>query len=424
MIIPTDNLYITENTTLQPGVYYLPNGLTIVEDGITLDGNGALLIGKERFGRGIRVCGRSNVTIKNLRLQEYEHGIFAQDCQNLEISGCRVTATAEVPANTVFLDVWLPAEKAYGCGIFLERVNDSQVHDNDLQHQMNGLHAYNCQRLTVRGNNASYCSGWGVHLYATCDSLFEANTADYCCRYQPRGERTGHLGADAAGFLIVYKSCRNTFRRNNARLGGDGFFLGGMTPAFEPVGCDDNLFEENDGSNSPNIAFEATFSSGNIFRGNYANHSNYGFWLGFSSHGVLENNQMISNRQAGIATENGFAFQVCDNLFQDNGHGILLWSKHVPVFDQGVPDNNTSYEWQIEENTFVGNRKAIRIAADQDHGIRALLPSGAWGLPAPLPHHHTIRNNRIENNQVSLDLVRAEHTVLEKNLMRGKQDGH
>ncbi|HNT23964.1 MAG TPA: right-handed parallel beta-helix repeat-containing protein [Anaerolineales bacterium] len=415
MITPTDDLYITEDTKLESGIYYVPNGLTILEDGITLDGNGALLVGKERFGRGIRISGRSNVTIKNLRLQEYEFGIHAQDSQNLTISNCRITATAETPANTIFLNVWLPAEKSYGGGIFLKNVSHSQVLDNDLQHQMNGLHTYHCQHLAVRSNNASYCSGWGFHLYDTCDSLFEANTADYCCRYQPHGERTGHLGADAAGFLMVYNSCRNTFRRNNARMGGDGFFVGGMTSEFEPVGCNDNLFEENDGSYSPNIAFEATFCSGNVFRGNYANASNYGFWLGFSSNGVLENNQIINNRLAGIATENGCHFEVRNNLFQNNGHGLLLWSKQVPAFAKGVPDNDTSHNWVVEGNTFHNNRKAIRIAADQDHGVRPLPPTGEWGLPAPMPHHHAIRRNRLENNQMDLDFVRIIDTITEEN---------
>jgi hypothetical protein len=65
-------------------------------------------------------------------------------------------------------------------------------------------------------------------------------------------------------------------------MGGDGFFLAGMIPAYEYAECDNNLFEDNDGSYSPNNAFEATFSQGNIFRSNLANFSSYGFWLGFS----------------------------------------------------------------------------------------------------------------------------------------------
>ena len=43
------------------------------------------------------------------------------------VSGNQITATAEVPPNTIFLDIWLPAEKAYGGAILLRNVTDSTV---------------------------------------------------------------------------------------------------------------------------------------------------------------------------------------------------------------------------------------------------------------------------------------------------------
>ena len=307
MATPSNGMIITQDTILDPGIYNLPYGIIIGADGITLDGNGAMLVGDQRNGRGITIEGRSNVTIKNTRIREYYHGIYARGCPGLTITGCQITSTAEIKANTLFLDVWRPLDLAYGGGILLADTEGARIIENDLQHQMAGVLSYNCRRLEVRLNNASYCSGWGFHLYQTCDSLYEDNCADYCCRWEPRGQRQGHMGADAAGFLIVYSSSRNIFRRNLARLGGDGFFLGGLT-GHNAVPCNDNRFEENDGSYSPNIAFEATFSSGNIYVNNYANFCNYGFWLGFSSNGVLQDNQINNNRQAGIATEMGFNF--------------------------------------------------------------------------------------------------------------------
>lgn len=431
MITPTDGMVITEDTVFAPGIYFLPNGITLAADKITLDGNGALLIGKDREGRGVTIEGREGITIKNLRLREYYHGIYAHRSRHLSITGCQITSTAEVQPNTIFLDIWRSAEEAYGGAILLWEVEESQVVENQLMHQMNGLLTYHCRRLEVRGNIANYNSGFGFHLYETSDSLFEENYADFCCRYEPRGERYGHMGADATGFLIVYRSCRNIFRRNYARMGGDGFFLAGLTPQLEPVGCDENLFEENDGSYSPNIAFEATFSRGNIFRNNFANYCNYGFWLGFSREFLLENNRMIHNRQAGIAVENGFGFKVRGNTFHSCGHGILLWCRHVPEFAEVASENDTSYEWEIEENVFIRNGKAIRIAANQDHGIRA-IPSEAEGAatsppfqpPAPRPHDHTIRKNEIQDNRVGIELVRVDRTVIEENLLFGNVEAN
>jgi parallel beta-helix repeat protein len=130
---------------------------------------------------------------------------------------------------------------------------------------------------------------------------------------------------------------------------------------------------------------------------------------------VLEDNQVNSNRRAGIATENGVGFRVSGNTFQSNSHGVLLWSKRIPAFESALLENDTSRDWLIEGNGFSGNGKAIRIAADQDHGIRPLSPTGEWGLPAPQPCRHTIRKNRLENNQVDFDFNGVEFPLLEVN---------
>jgi parallel beta-helix repeat protein len=415
MITPIDNMEIFEDTTFSPGIYYIPGGIKIKADNVIVDGNNALFVGSYRNGQGVSIEECNNVIIKNFRLMEYYHGIYANECQDLTIENCQITSTNEVTSSTIFLDIWLPPENPYGGGIYLNRVQDSQILVNDLQHQQNGLLTYYCNRLKVSKNLANYCSGFGFHLFETSDSVFDENYADFCCRYQPRGERIGHMGADATGFLIVHNSCRNTFQNNFARMGGDGFFLAGLTPNYELVGCNENLFESNDGSYSPNIAFEGTFSQGNIYRDNLANRCNYGFWLGFSSHCTIENNQINENDQAGIATENGFDFHVEGNTFKNNGHGILLWTKRIPKFESAVPENTTSYDWSIKKNDFIRNRKAIRIAADQDHGIHPLHESGKWGDPAPQPFNHSILDNKFEKNISKIEIKNAIDTIIEDN---------
>jgi parallel beta-helix repeat protein len=201
-------------------------------------------------------------------------------------------------------------------------------------------------------------------------------------------------------------------------MGGDGFFLAGLSPSGDKRGCNDNLFERNDGSHSPNIAFEATFCSGNVFRDNYADRGNYGFWLGFSWDTVLTGNRMIMNRQAGIAVENGHGFEVRGNSFQGNGHGVLLWSKYVKRFAELFPENLTSYGWVIEDNTFAAEGKGIRIATDQDHGIRP-MPPDVSGRDELRPHSHLLRKNQIRGCRVGLELHGADRTVIEENAFHG-----
>jgi parallel beta-helix repeat protein len=407
-----NGLRIEQDTRLEPQVYLLPDGITIDADNVTLDGQGATVIGTDKTGEGVRVQGRRNIVIRNLHVRNYYHGISIQKSHEIEIQNCTVTSTSELPSNTLFLDIWKPASEAYGAGVFLNEVTHANIHANDMQHQMNGVLSYHCKGLRVSNNTANYCSGFGFHLYKTCDSIFTDNYADYCCRYY-LSEAGSHMGADAAGFLIVYKSCNNIFRGNYARLGGDGFFLAGLTPDGINVGCNDNLFEENDASYSPNNAFEGVFSTGNIYRGNKANHSNYGFWLGFSSDCTITNNQMYGNRQAGIAVENGRKFKVLNNDIQNNEHGILIWTRSYE-FLKGVPHMNpTSSDWLIEGNRLVQNRKAIRIAANQNHGIRPLEEEPS-SIP---PQNHRIQNNEIRDNLIGIELEKAKDTQIARNIL-------
>ena len=406
-----NGLTIHKDTKLEPKIYLLPEGVTIDSDNVTLDGHGATIMGMEKtVSEGIRVSGRKNIIIKNLRVLNYYHGVSVKHSTGIEICNCTISLTTEIQSNTLFLDIWKPAADAYGGAIFLKEVSNAKIHDNDLQHQMNGILSYQCKELKVARNLANYCSGFGFHLFETSNSTFADNYADYCCRYYLSGS-SSHLGADAAGFLIIYKSCNNIFRRNFARLGGDGFFLAGLTPDGNDVGCNNNLFEENDASYSPNNAFEGVFSKGNIYQRNKANHSNYGFWLGFSSDCTLKDNQIYNNRQAGIAVENGTHFDVRNNDIQNNSHGILIWTRSYD-FLKTVPNmNETSRDWLIERNKLIKNKKAIRIAANQDHGVRGLHE----GESSVFPHNHIIQNNEIRNNLIGIELEKVKNTQMNQN---------
>src|ERR671919_1802888 len=108
-----DELKIIKDTRLEPKVYLLPQGIKIDSDNVTLDGQGATIMGTDKTGQGISVSGRKNVTIKNLRVLNYYHGISIKQSKGIEISNCNITSTAESPSNSLFLDIWKPAIDSY-----------------------------------------------------------------------------------------------------------------------------------------------------------------------------------------------------------------------------------------------------------------------------------------------------------------------
>lgn len=415
LVTPEDGMVITRDTVLRPGTYVLPHGIAIGADNITLDGNGALLIGDSFRGRGIWCSQHIGVTVKNCNLERYYHGIWINAGANIHLLNNRVTRTHELPAPETFLDVWLPREQAYGGGIFLSGVIDSFVLDNDVQHQQNGIMLYGCNRVEVARNNASYNSGYGILLFESSENLIEDNTADFCCRIysaDPTGPRY-HNGADAAALVIMCSSSKNVVRNNRLRSSGDGVFLGGFHKDQIKVPCNDNVFEGNDGSFSPNIAFEATFSQRNIFRNNRAENCAYGFWLGWSSETVVENNAIKGNRIAGVAIEHGHHNRIVGNTFERNGVGVQLWvngdaQRGAGLFRQFHPDCAESHETEISHNTLVHNDFAVRAWTERDAHYAG-----------PRCHHFRLTGNLIRDNRVGVQFERVRSSMISKNTIVG-----
>jgi parallel beta-helix repeat protein len=406
-IKPEDGMQITRDTMFVPGVYFLPHGIEIVADHVTLDGNGALLIGDDFQGRGVRINQRSGVTVKNLCVERYYHGLWVNAGANIHLLNNAITRTHELRGPDVFLDVWLDRSKAYGGGIFMSGVIDSFILENDVQHQQNGILLYGCNNVEVARNNASFNSGYGILLYESSQNAIDRNTADFCCRiyhYESSGEKY-HNGADAAALVMMCSSSSNAVTHNRLRSGGDGVFLGGFHKDNLKVPCNDNVFEHNDGSFSPNIAFEATFSQRNVFRDNRADNCNYGFWLGYSSATSVENNSIRGNRTAGVAIEHGHDNVIAGNTFERNREGVQLWVGARAAFAEYFPDCVESYNTTLRANTFTRHERAVHAWTERQ--ANAPLVRGL--------HHLTLSENAITDNRVGVALERVRESMVQSN---------
>lgn len=401
-VIPSDGMIITEDTEFAPGVYTLPNGVSIGADHVTVQGSGTVIISAQQEGVGIRVDGHKGITIRDLALSGYYHAIRCDNCGDLTIESIKVRDTWEIEGIDTFLYLWLPVAQVYGGAILLHGVDGGVVRRCDLQHQLNGLLLYNCDHLTVEDNNASFNSGWGVYLSRTNDSLFQNNRFDFCNRLYRRPEDGSiRAEADTAGMVLVKGSSRNRFLKNTCIGGGDGIFLCGYEHPGVNEPCNDNLFEENDCRLSPNNAIEATFSKGNIFRRNDCSRSNYGFWMGYSWDNVLEDNLVEFNRWAGIAIEHGFDFTIRNNRIRLNGDGVRLWTRGGVVVAYW-PGHETTYNFVFADNLFESNTI----------GFNAY--SGADSMDQPC-HDFVVRGNQFKDNRIGARYGRVENCTLTEN---------
>ena len=400
-VIPSDGMIITEDTEFAPGVYALPNGVSIGADNVTVQGSGTLIISAQQEGVGIRVEGRSGITIRDLALSGYYHAIRCDVCRDVTIESIKVRDTWEIEGIDTFLYLWLPIEQVYGGAILLHGVDGGVVRRCDLQHQLNGLLLYNCDHLTVEDNNASFNSGWGVYLSRTNDSLFQNNRFDFCNRLYRRPEDGSiRAEADTAGMVLVKGSSRNRFLKNTCIAGGDGIFLCGYEHPGVKEPCNDNLFEENDCRLSPNNAIESTFSKGNIFRRNDCSRSNYGFWMGYSWDNVLEENIVEFNRWAGIAVEHGFDFVLKNNRIRLNGDGVRLWTRGGVI--EHWQGHEVTYNFTLTDNLFESNTI----------GFNAYTGANTPDLSC---HDFDVRGNTFKDNRIGARYGRVENCTLSDN---------
>ncbi len=413
-VVPEDGMVIARDVTFQRGAYFLPNGITVKGDHITINGNGAVIIGADCQGVGVRVHQCSGVTVRDLAVERFYHGIHVNGSANVCVERCRVRHTHELPTPGVFLDVWLPLSQAYGGGILFSGVQDGFILNNDVQHQQNGILLYGCENVHVSGNDASYNSGAGILLYESSRNVIEHNVADFCCRIYAasRDAEQYHNGADAAALVIMCSSSHNIVRRNKLRSSGDGVFLGGFHRDQIKTPCNHNLFEDNDASYSPNIAFEATFSAHNTFRRNRADFCNYGFWLGWSRQNVVEDNHIAHNRIAGVAIEHGVGNVIRRNRFERNGEGVQLWvndpsQRGTALFTEFFPDQADSYDTEVSDNTFEHNDTAVHVWTQR----------GA-NYTAPRCHDMRILRNTIRDNRVGVHLERVRDSLVRQNFIQ------
>ena len=361
-VVPDRYTRDTFKPSRYPGLEAPASSGAVIEirtDGVTLDLSGVVLDGERNGGVGIWVHDCRDVTIANGVVIGFHYGIRAENVSSLNISDCVVTDNTN-PLEAGWLpDIETPVEEGFGGGIYLYRVRNSVVENNQAGNNFNGISLVRSDHNVVSRNHASFCGNVGIYLLKSSHNEVSNNQAEHCIRYT---DRFWCDTADSAGILVEDGSHHNRITGNSLRYSGDGFFIRGHHG--EP--SNDNFIARNDASYSPNNAFEAVFCSGNVFADNVANYSNYGFWLGYSTNSAVRGNEVRANRFDGIAIEHGQGNVIEGNRIEGNRNGIRLWSDSARQ-TPGSADNPRRH-YTISGNRIAASRKC-GISVTDDHDV-------------------------------------------------------
>lgn len=409
------------------GVIHIEGSDITVEfaDGAALRGAPAGTPWNELVGYGIRVKDAKNVTLKNISVHGFKGGVFATNADGLTVENAdlsdnfrqRLHSTPAAEAGQDWLrphhndkNEWL---RNYGAALYIEDSDGVTVRNVFVRRGQNGIVIDRVNHSKIYDNDASFLSGWGLAMWRSSDNVISRNAFDFCVRGHSEG--IYNRGQDSAGILMFEQCNRNIIAHNSCTHGGDGIFgFAGLEALGQPntidkdldykrIGCNDNLFINNDLSYAPAHGLEMTFSFGNkIVNNRFVENAICGVWGGFSQETYIAENFFDGNggmayglERGGINIEHSINNVIYENIFQNNRVAIHLWYDNpgdIPSFEWGKKNYGPLANNRVIDNTFnINNDPRPFYRNDNEKRIGLWLrDDGKTGNVKPV----LVRNNR------------------------------
>jgi parallel beta-helix repeat protein len=229
----------------------------IVSDDITLDGNGHTITGSGT-GSGVWLLTRTNVTIKNLKVENFESGIEVLWSSNITLMDNTVTTNGSSGARG---------------GIFVYYSNGCSLTDNTANSNTGyGIYLYASNENALVGNTASHNTGAGIRLWNCSGNTLTGNTADSNGVYGIRLD-------DASDNNVLTNNTTNSNSNHGIYLNGSSY----------------NTLAGNTASNSMTGINLPRGSNNNILTDNTISNNEYGLYIWLSNDNEVYNNNFTSN---------------------------------------------------------------------------------------------------------------------------------
>lgn len=306
-------------------------------------------------GVGIRIDGHHGVKLQDAKVHGFKVGIYASNTPGLDLLAIdasdnyrqhlKSTPVAEDASDWLYPHhndghEWM---NNYGAAVYIERSDGVFVREVKVRRGQNGIILDRVNGSQIYDNDCSFLSGWGIAMWRSSGNIVSRNLLDFCVRGHVEG--VYNRGQDSAGILLFEQCSNNQIVENSASWCGDGFFgfagieAIGESPAPAPDfdykrrGCNDNIIQDNDFSFAAAHGLELTFSYGNIIaRNRMIENAICGIWGGYSQDFLIIQNQIHGNggmayglERGGINIEHGSGNRIYTNNMQNNRCGIHLW---------------------------------------------------------------------------------------------------
>lgn len=271
------------------------DGIVVERDNIVLNGAGYVITGGGS-GNGTTLTDRSNVTISNITMKDFQYGIVLYFSYNNTLSSNNVTGNLngielDSSSDNVLSGNNITANNAEG--IEFQSSSSNAVSDNNVANNGDGIILdSSCDNNTLSGNDVAN-NYVGIYFGSSCDN----NTLS-----------GNNLTANNLAALLYYSS-GNTLYGNNVTNSSEGIQLGAS---------DNNILSGNNITAIQQYGIILASCSSNTLSDNSIADNGYGILLRLSSdHNILFGNNITTNNAYGIvldASDNS----IFHNNFVDN----------------------------------------------------------------------------------------------------------
>ncbi len=274
--------------------------IVVERDDIVLDGAG-YGIQSNGSGTGIDVVHGSNITIRNVEIESFRHGLWLSHSVNNSICGNRFVNNSRsiLGGHSNYSNIHgnsITNSNLDGIWLFYSLSNN--VYGNNFADNFRGIGFCRCSNSTISGNNITNSKGDGIQLYGSASSTISGNNMV---------ANKGHA------IMLMESSNYNSFSGNN--ITGNGF---GIT-----------LFET---------------SNNNTISGNNIIDNRYGITIYKASNNTFCHNNFIGNTQQADVYTSGFT-----NLWDDGCEGNY-WSDYNGTDSSIPPDGIGDTPYIIDKN--------------------------------------------------------------------------
>jgi len=348
----------TANITSVDNVTYTFTGnvndsIVVERDNIVVDGVGYILQGTGVWdSKGIKLTGRSNVTIENIEIKAFFFGIWLNGSSNNAISG------------------------------------------NKLAKNWYGIYLYKSSNNSISGNNITTNNEYGIYLVDSSNSFLRNNVmVDNRFNFGVSGSTLSHFVNDVdASNTVDGKPVYYWVSERDAEVPLDAGYVA-------LVNCTDMKVEnltltKNDNGILLSYTNHTTVSGNNI-----TNSAWNGIYLYYSTRNTIANNAISSNHDAGILLRASSNNTMVDNDVLNNTFGIAIWDSRANTIYNNIISKSSEYCGIFL--TFWANNNEI---------YNNTVSNCRYGIGVYISDDNKIYHNNFVNNTKSTDINLAINT--------------